>query len=132
MDWLVWFIYLVDVFDTLKHISGLFASLAAIMIFIFSGFSFFALTSPIDDSERELFPIYYKWFKTSVALFVVSLSLYVFIPQKNTMYYMAAAKATSIVLQSEEAKRIIPKSVELVEAWLDKHIEELKGGKGNE
>ena len=129
MDWLVWFIYLVDVLDTMKQMSGLFAFLAAIMIFIFSGFSFFALTSPVDDSERKLFPIYYKWFKTSVAFFAVSMLLYIFIPQKNTMYYMAAAKATSIVLQSEEAKRIIPKSVELVEAWLDKHIEELRGGK---
>ena len=130
MDWLVWFIYLVDVLDTMKDVAITFVLLSGVAAFIFSGLAFFALTSPVNDSEKEeLFPVYHKWFRTSLTVFIISLLFTIFIPQKNTMYYMAAAKATSIVLQSEEAKRIIPKSVELVEAWLDKHIEELRGGR---
>ena len=53
--------------------------------------------------------------------------LAVLTPPKSTMYAMLAAYGGQSVLESESVQRLAPKSLELLEGYIDKHLEELSG-----
>ena len=52
----------------------------------------------------------------------------VVLPDKPTMYTMLAAFSVQSVTSSETAQRIAPKSIEAIEKYLDKYLEEDTNG----
>ena len=134
MGWLFWLIYLAEVADTIHLFAGIFVvalmfALPIVMIAYYMVYAESLVEKNADNkSIKKLLERLEKLFVSLTKWFVIFLILIILVPSKQTLYYMAAAKAVDVVSQTEEVKKIVPKSVEFVEAWLNKRIKELKEG----
>jgi len=132
MEWLVIWFYLIDVIDTLNILSGLLALAAAVfagMAWLVSIMTRSELRSySVRDNEsaqRILLEQFRIERKIAIVLTVASVlltTINVLAPSRTTMERMLAAKALVEVVNTDAAKRIIPKSVELIERYLDKAL----------
>ena len=113
---LVLLVYLVGIVGNIHNT-------AALCLGISVGVTILATMSFCIDDAEDALPIAKK------AAYVCALSLAVvtFIPSEETSHKLLAAYGIDMVIDSESVGRLAPKSLELLELTVDKHIKELKG-----
>ena len=123
MDWLMWFVYAIDV---LGSIDDSFGFIAGILILIGGLLVAMALTAFDGDaaerSERIVGTIGRRMLYIGVFMALVVL----LVPTKQTMYTMLAIKAVDVVIETDAVQTLVPKSVEVVEEYLDSVIRDLR------
>ena len=123
----MWAAYSIDVFSEIKSLSGLIAGIL-IVLFVTGKFILFGAFADGEFSSSVASQVegFHKSLSKVLWAAVVLGVFYTVIPSKTTMYTMVAIKAVDVVSETQEAKRLAPKSVEVVELYLDKIIANLK------
>ena len=124
----MWFVYLVDVLSEADFFFGLAAFLLLMAAIIAKGSILYA---HIDEdmvtlSSSETFKSFNRTINKIFWFGLVALFFNLAIPNKPTMYTMVAIKAIDVVSETQTAKNLVPKSVKMVELYLDKAIGELQ------
>lgn len=113
---LVFIIYLISVIDAVLGVAIL-----GIAVIGFIGF----LAIPVLELAGDEMAAFYKKLAKPLILFVL---IAVFIPSKQTAYTMLAAYGLQEIAQTEEAKRVGSKSIQVIEKALDEYLTEDKKG----
>jgi len=112
---LIFVIYLISVIDAILG--------AAILGIFFTAASAILAIPVLDlDGKEEIASCLKKFIKPLVFLSLIV----VFVPSKQTAYAMLAAYGLQEISQTEEAKRIGSKSVQVIEKALDEYLKEDK------
>lgn len=117
----MWIIYLADVVGGLTALFGVFGML----ILVLQCFAF-PIFNDICDSYKEGQAKAFGLIKIATPSALFMLLLAVFIPSKQTIYMMAAAKVGQDIVEAPATKEISDKVLKLINQKLD---EQLGGGK---
>ena len=117
---LVWVIYWIDVIANLNAIF--------VVSFILWGMAFVMCGVMCLVSEGKLisFAAFEKIAKIFIPFIIVSAFINVFIPEKKTMYMMAAARAGELVVQSDDFRETYGKIKTLLDVKLDDMLKQEK------
>lgn len=107
-------IYLINLADNIAQVSYL-----SIIVFGM-GTLFLILSWVTDEDEREALAVYIK--KGLIITFIAIL-IAVLTPSTRTSYTMLAAYGGQAVLESDAVGRIAPKSIAVIEQFLDDKLE---------
>lgn len=127
---LIWIIYFIDVLAS----SGGYGAIAFLSIIAGGAvLGYRHINHDFYDSERED-SNYYKGKRSdipyksivrgSLIVFAMFVFLETFLPEKDTMYKMLAAYGVTEIAQTDEAKRLGGKSLEVLEKVLDEYLKE--------
>ena len=115
-------IYAIEIISAIGNLSGMII-FAAILVFLIGG----VITI---ISEGEFLESQIKYFNTKLAwakyAFVIVVVVEILIPSRTTMHTMIAAYAGQTVIASDAVGRLAPKSLQLIEGYLDKQIESME------
>ena len=79
----------------------------------------------VEFDERAM-PSLKRMLKFGAVVFFVSVPLGILMPSKGTMYAMVAAYTGQSVLESETVGRLAPKSLQILEQYMDEFLVEKK------
>jgi len=131
MDWLMWFVYAVDVLSTADGAFGFIAFMALFFWLLGIIAYIIAVASEGGSAAKKLFEPVGGILRKLFWVGVIAATLNVVIPTTTTMYTMLAIKAVDVVIETEAVQTLVPKSVEVVETYLDTVIDDLqKKGQG--
>lgn len=119
MFYLVFLIYLAEVFDAIKCLCGISVFIGAVAFVIaFCGYNF-----GLPEYEKELRNTVKTTAKCLGVTVVICALLLIFLPQRNVMYLFTGAVAIDKISQTEtaqEVKDISLKTLKLIKQKLDK------------
>ncbi len=118
MNSLSWFLYLADIVGNIGVVCGIVifvAGLASIGFLFMTAVNGGAFAS---SKEKEYSAIGYKYFKRCLLVLLISASIGSLLPNKNTMYAIAASEMGEEAVKS----KIGQKSLQALEQWLDSQI----------
>jgi hypothetical protein len=118
----MWFIYLTDVLPALDKWFGFFFILASVC----GAIGLFLSAVALEDGQEEFAKGSARFVMYLTPVWFVSLIFSVLFPNKETMYYMAAAYGAEKVVTSEAAGEIATESFGLLEDYIAKYRKELK------
>lgn len=130
---LVWLVYFIDMLDSLRFpgIGCMFFVMLAVagcMVVYWVAVSDLGWLGDEKEAASILTKKYLKFCKWWIPLLLVSASLNVIIPSKDTAYKMIAAYGVSeaylAASESETVQRLAGKSLNIIESALDKYIAE--------
>lgn len=116
-------IYLISLFSKLGGAAGFMA--VVIGMLAATAFGVAAIIGQVEDDESAK-AFVKQGLKPSVITVVLLILTTAIVPNKNTMYAMLAAYGGQSVIESEAAGRLAPKSLKLLEGYMDKQLKELE------
>lgn len=123
MDWLMWFVYAIDVLGSIDETFG-FA--AGVLILVGSLLVAMALTAFDGENPKEPEKIVGTFGKRMLYVGVFMAIIVLLVPTKQTMYTMLAIKAVDVVIETDAVQTLVPKSVEVVEEYLNGVLNDLR------
>ena len=131
MNSLSWFVYLIQVVSTLSSIASVTMFLS---VLIYGGLWLvrsIAYSEVYGDRSREEYdtvkrPMIVFYQRLILGVFCVSLFLNIFVPKKETMILIAASEVGEKVFASQSVKNILDPSIELLQEYIKKELDELK------
>ena len=117
---IVWIIYLIEVAYGLDMVSE---GLIALCIFSFAPVIVYYVANihRCDDADALLAQSVRQGRLLLVAFFILC-TIQVFVPSKEGMYTMLAAAGVTAAVNTDAAQRLVPKSVELLEKYMDEQL----------
>lgn len=120
-----WIFYLINVFVNLQGAMMIIIIFSGIGIIAFGVFTIIAACNDDEDEdeEEEIFHMFLKWLKRSTIIFLISLTILLLIPSKETMYTMLVADQVTY----ENVDALGDSAKDTVDYIFDK-IEEVQNG----
>lgn len=126
MNNLSWFLYGVDV---LTNLSSFLTTITFTLMIVIVGMWIVSafMAGDIRDEKKvdALFARVWKYTKIAATFLVLSIFLNGFIPEKNTLYAIAASQFGEKVSQTDVAND----AIKALHAWIKKQIDPVKDGK---
>lgn len=121
---LVWIIYFIETADSVRSIGGIVVSVA---ISTLVAILWIAIYNAMDKQAEKTLPTFKKL--KVFHILIASLLLILFskaIPSKDTGYKMLAAYGATELVQSEEARELGGKSLEVLNKVMDDYLKEIE------
>ena len=115
-------IYLIGIFETLI---GVFIGICGVLVVVIP-FSL-CIYSDAGLDEKETRSIALRVCLGAIKALVCSVFILIILPSEDTSYKILAAYGVEAIATSQTAQNLAPKSLELLELTIDKHLIEMKG-----
>ncbi|MGJ0124219.1 hypothetical protein [Campylobacter coli] len=122
------FIFLASILDKFSTIISVIAIIFAVGVCVLTIFYFFYKFDDIAGSEK-IAAIILKTIKIFIPISIITGSIAILTPSKQTAYLMAGAYIGNQVATSEFVNNRLEKIIEIIDLNLDKQIKELQGFK---
>lgn len=132
---LVWIIYLIQLSDKISSasLSGAWPLLVIGSFLLLLGYVILNIVEGADEKEAAVVARLKGLVKATSKVFLPTMIVYISVksaaitlaPSKETAYTMLAAYGVQEVYQNEDVKRLAGKSLEVLESYMDKHLEKV-------
>lgn len=126
MNSISWFIYWGNAFDNLRTVVGpiAFFTFIALLTATVGRVAVFVGARCKDEGCIEFRPTMNSLLVLAVCLWLPSAALYVAVPEKNTVYAIAASQVAERVAETDAVKGIASDAAKALQAWIGKQLKQ--------